>query len=784
MSVQLFGIRHHGPGSARALARALDDLQPDVILIEGPPEADGLIGLAGSEDLQPPVALLAYPSGKAVSHRLAAYWPFAVFSPEWQAIRWAVTHRVPARFCDLPIAYQFAKQVAAPADGGEEEPAGRHRPSDPLRLLANAAGYDDAERWWEDVVEQRRDGTPPFGAIADAMGVVRAAIERDDPVGDLREQRREAYMRTVLRATVTKGYQRVAVVCGAWHVPALQEPWPPAARDSALLKGMAKLPVAMTWVPWTHGRLASWTGYGAGVTSPGWYHHLFTTTDRPVPRWMVKVAGVLRGEDLPVSSAHVIEAVRLADALAVLRDRPAPGLAEVTEAIRAVLCDGDEGRLGLIQARVVVGEQMGTVPAETPSVPLVADLAAHQKRLRLRAEALVRPLDLDLRKPNDLARSQLLHRLRLLGVDWGTPASADPTIAARGGKGTFWETWRLGWQPEYAIDLIAAGGYGTTVEAAATARVIEAVGGAATLAAVTDLVERCLLADLPAAQPVVLAALDDRVALDVDVAHLLDALPALARALRYGDVRRTGTAALQPVVAGLVVRACVGLPTALVGLDDVAAAAMRERIDATQAALALLPEASELRNRWVSTLSTVVDRDDLPGLLAGRITRLLMDEGRLDTEAVNLRMARALTVGVPPARGAAWVEGFLSGGGLLLAHDPHLLALVDHWLAGIAPENFTDVLPLLRRTFATFAPPERRLIGDRARHAGRPVTAAAPPVDDIDHARAALVLPTVALIFGTAPAAGTGPAGGMTQDAGAVPAVSGPAPPAHRIEVA
>ena len=32
----------------------------------------------------------------------------------------------------------------------------------------------------------------------------------------------------------------------------------------------------MTWVPWTHGRLASWQGYGAGVSSPGWYHHLFT----------------------------------------------------------------------------------------------------------------------------------------------------------------------------------------------------------------------------------------------------------------------------------------------------------------------------------------------------------------------------------------------------------------------------------------------------------------------------------------------------------------------------
>ena len=42
-----------------------------------------------------------------------------------------------------------------------------------------------------------------------------------------------------------------------------------------------------------------------------------------------------------MSSAHVIEAVRLASALAVLRGRPAAGLTEVSEATLAVLCEGD-----------------------------------------------------------------------------------------------------------------------------------------------------------------------------------------------------------------------------------------------------------------------------------------------------------------------------------------------------------------------------------------------------------------------------------------------------------
>src|SRR5215475_5295742 len=98
----LLGIRHHGPGSARAVRRVLEAYRPEVVLIEGPPEADGLVALAGSDEMQPPVALLAYRAAEAGKRPPATFWPFAEFSPEWQAIRWAVDHEVPVRFCDLP----------------------------------------------------------------------------------------------------------------------------------------------------------------------------------------------------------------------------------------------------------------------------------------------------------------------------------------------------------------------------------------------------------------------------------------------------------------------------------------------------------------------------------------------------------------------------------------------------------------------------------------------------------------------------------------------------------
>ncbi|MWA01827.1 hypothetical protein F8568_015900 [Actinomadura sp. LD22] len=736
--VEVFGIRHHGPGSARALRGALEEFGPDAILIEGPPEADGIVELAGDPGMVPPVALLAYsPAGTSGAParedgRRAAFWPFAEFSPEWQAIRYGLAAGAAVRFCDLPAAHQ----LVPPEQAEDTEKQAEDVRLDPLGTLAKAAGYDDAERWWDDVVEHRHEGPSPFPAIAEAMAELR---ERVGPSRvDRREEQREAHMRRTVRRARKEGFERIAVVCGAWHVPALTAKVP-AAHDDRMLRGLPKTKIAMTWVPWTHGRLAGRSGYGAGVRSPGWYHHLFAAPDRPVERWLAAAARLLREEDLHVSSAHVIEAVRLAETLAALRDRPLAGLDEVTEATRAVLCEGAELPVELIRTRMVVGERLGAVPDRTPMVPLQRDLQAEQRRLRLKPSALEREQDLDLRKPTDLQRSRLLHRLRLLDVDWGVPAESRS-------KGTFRETWTLMWRPEFDVELIEASAWGTTVRDATTARAEALAAGAAALPDLTSVAERCLLADLGDALPTVMRALADRAALDTDVAHLMAALPALVRALRYGDVRGTATGPLRTVVDGLVVRICVGLPPAVSGLDDDAARDFLGHVDAVHGALALLADEAHL-DRWRAALKALIARPEtLHGLLEGRVTRLLLDAGRLDD--VPARMARAVSVGAAPARAAAWVEGFLSGGGLVLVHDEELLRLVDGWIAGLPADAFTDVLPLLRRTFGAYAAAERRTIGERVRRAGAGAGPPRPPAGDVDEKRAAPAVATALRVLG------------------------------------
>jgi len=755
MSVHIFGVRHHGPGSAWSLRQALEALQPDCVLVEGPPDADGLLPLLIYQAMTPPVALLIYAPDQP---QVSVYYPFAIFSPEWQALHYALTHNVPARFMDLPQANRLAIMQAqaeqtrglsplpssdsdSPAPPVERQEGGEVNPDilirrDPLGALAQAAGYSDGERWWEHTVEHRRgDSADLFAGILEAMTALRESTPPDpDPV----EAMREAYMRESIRAAEKDGAQRIAVICGAWHAPALAN-MPPAKQDRALLKGLPKMKVQATWVPWTHGRLSRDSGYGAGIESPGWYHHLWTCRDQIVTRWMTKVAKLLRKKDLDASTAQLIDAVRLAESLAAMRDRPLPGLPELNEAIQSTLCFGNDAPMRLIHDKLIVGELLGHVPDETPMVPLQADLQREQRRLRLPIEAEERKLDLDLREPTQLERSHLLHRLNLLGIAWGKRERAS------GAKGTFHENWALRWQPEFAVSVIEASLWGNTVYDAASAYTNDVADHAPDLPTLTRLLDQVLLSDLPEAANHLMTRLQEQAALASDVSHLMEALPPLANILRYGNVRQTDASMVSQVVDGLVVRICIGLPGACSSLDDDAAEAMFKRVQSVHGALTLLQNADHLA-AWYAVLTQMIDQQGLHGMLAGRCCRLLFDTHQLDAGEVARRMGLALSTAREPPQAAAWIEGFLKGSGAILIHDQTLWQVLDEWVIGLTGETFNALLPLLRRTFSTFSAPERRQIGERAKRGT--IDYAHQAAHEIDVDRANQILPMIGQLLG------------------------------------
>lgn len=762
--VKIFGIRHHGPGSSRSLIEALNQFEPDCILVEGPPEGDKLLSLAADSDMKPPVALLVYAPEKP---RQACYYPFAEFSPEWQAFLYAARKNINCRFMDLPQSHWLAlnqskfdnknlrpgpegrlseePQSALPTEPAQEFQPGQQEQAvatesnyaatisateiknDPIGVLARVAGFSDGERWWEQLVEQRQQGADVFQATLEAMHSLRQELDRElaesreasaklevsDDGGqrivyddDLVEPLREAYMRQTIRQT-SKEFSKIAVVCGAWHGPVLSN-MPAAREDSARLKGLPKLKVEATWIPWTHSRLSFASGYGAGVVSPGWYQHIFSHHENPTLSWLVKVAQLLRMEDLDASAAQVIDTLRLVESVAALRDLAHPGLDELNEAIITVLCAGNNLPLKLIEKKLIIGEALGTVPEKTPGTPLEKDLARLQSRLRLKPEAGTRVLELDLRKPLDIERSELLNRLLVLEIDWGEKQYI------RGKTSTFHENWDLEWYPELSIRLIEAGIWGRSIEQGAAARAIDLAQKATSLATLVDLMEKVLEANLPEAQGEVMARIKNEAALSGDVVELIKAVPTLARVARYGNVRGTDMAAVTKIIETLVERIAIGLPTACHSLDDEAAQSMQALLGDLNSALLLLNQAQYLSN-YREALEKLAHNTKMHGLVSGKATRLLFEARVLADQQTARLMQLALSRAATAKDASHWLEGFLKGSAIVLVHDKKLWQLVDNWVISLGQEAFHEVLPLLRRTFSTFTSPERRQIGERVR---------------------------------------------------------------------
>lgn len=720
--LHLFGVRHHGPGSARAVIAALNEVNPDVVAIELPADTTGVLPWAATEDLVPPVAILGHVVGEP---RRAAFIPFAEFSPEWQALRWARLNDRPVVAIDLPLTNSLAEGDDELDLDGEAHP-------DPIALLAEAAGDPDPERWWDDVVEHQGSGLASFAAVAEAITAVRA-----DRVFTRTEARREAHMRTVLRPLVD-GPGDVAVICGAWHVPALTQPWPTAASDRGLLRGAPKVKVGISWVPWSHRRLAASTGYGAGVRSPGWYAHVFAHPgDRGRTRWFVQAARLLRDRGMQASPDHLIAATRAATSLAALRARPAPGLAEVLDAADTVMAGS--GGLSLIVDQLVIGDSIGAVPPGAPQVPLAADINSQIRRLRLKPQLVGQRLELDLRTPGGHGRSVFLHRLLALGIQWGY------VLEGRGSSGTFRETWQLTWEAEFSLQVVEASAFGTTLQTAASGKLTEAVSASVSPADLIVAVEAALLADLPDVVTPAVRRLADTAAADPDVTQVMDALGPLARTLRYGDVRGTHSGALQEAFDGLVVRVVAGAVPACRGLDDDSARAMVERLAAVHAALALCEHPA--RNAaWPDVLGSIVDRSDIHGLVRGRAARLLHDGGTWSADLVRAAFSRSLSVGTLPSHGAAFVEGFLAGSGLVLLHDRTLLGVVDEWLSELPAEGFQSTVALLRRTFGGFSPAERRQLAEVLQRGSS--TSIDPFAGELDPVRVAQAMTTVRLMLG------------------------------------
>lgn len=760
------GIRHHGVGSTARLLSVLDELRPTKVLIEGASDCSELLPLLAHRQMKPPVALLAYATE---SPELHFYYPFTEFSPEYQATLWGVNNKADVAFIDLPVAVKLAKNLLeqekaeqtataepnadtdthvqavdfdeTPEDLTDNDKLALQLSHDPIGILANLAGYDDGEDWWNDVIEQNHcsgdltQDLAVFSSVANAMLLLRQRLITH---GDIAQSdiEREAYMRQQI-ASVQKTANDddvIVVLCGAWHVPALDPNLSSQLTDkdgnkltvsqktdTAIIKSLPKkLPqskVKTTWIPWTSPRLASQSGYGAGVKSPMWYLNLWQNRDRNdiAEHWLAKVAQALRENGHVISTASVIEAVRLSQSLASVRSRPSVGFEELTESVISCLCFGEPLLWRQIEHRLLLGNQVGQIPDDMPLAPLLEDLQRLQKQTKLAPESLAKEISLDLRSDAGLKKSHLLYRLRILGVNWGQ------LLDSGSSRGTFREKWQLEWQPEFAVELVENLVYGNTIEQAANNKLAETMTNTQQLSQLVKDVQLALQASLPHATEVGLQRLGILANQTDSTDELLGSLSPMIHLERYGTARAMALEQVGELVRQLTIKVAIALPYALRQIDNDVAEQYHKLIKDTHHALMLGELDDDVMDVWWQAIAEIAHSLDNKNqsqvhphsLLIGLCNRLLYQDEKISSDKLEDTLQKALSPAIATPESAQFFAGFFQGATQNLLFDDVLLGVVKQWLMGLEDEEFVEYLPLFRRVFASLDALERKHLLER-----------------------------------------------------------------------
>jgi hypothetical protein len=734
----LVGVRHHAPSLAAAVPALLDDAKPDVLLVELPAEMQEWLPWLGHPETRAPVALAAAPGdGGGRGGEGPAFYPFADFSPELAAVRWAARHDVPVIACDLPLAdraWDEGRRAAVQRTGGPGL-------GDTLRARLTGRPGDDL---WDRLVEATAPGSPPEALRRAALLTGWALREDAVAAGGVPELdlRRERWMRDRLAEATARG-ERAAVVLGAFHAPAFVRQDAGAAggsapapvqEDAGAAGGPAPAPVrpgtatddarrpgwTTSLIPYTYALLDERSGYPAGIRDPEWQHMVLRAAGDPaaleeaLTRAAVRVCAELRDLGHPSGPADAREISRLASDLARLRGLPAAGRGELVEAVQTVLAQGEPYGRGRAVARamerVLVGTRTGRPAPQGPRSGLTPAVEAEVARLGLPGPdtggtGTSRDLRLDpLRSDLDRRRELLLRRLTVCGVPYGEAKE----VVGAGGTDALTSRWEVRWTPATAAMLTAAGARGVTAAQAAEGvlrqrRRAERDEGGPTAAQALAGLEQSAVCGLP-------GLVDERLGEIADVLPQAGTLPELLSGLALLDRLRAGhvpgldagpgRAARATAVAELLTAAAVRQVDGLTGSEDPADA---------HALLELAHRADMSGGIRLADALTRLAADGSP-LMRGAAGAVRVLLGQEDARAFGDRVASWLDGATDPDSRAALtarLSGLLTAAGPLLeAAAPALEPLLTR-VSELPDRAFLDRLPALRGGFDTLSPAAR-----------------------------------------------------------------------------
>jgi len=708
-----FGIRHLSPAGAYYLRMFLDEKKPKLVLVEGPSDFADMLSDMVRKETKPPIAVLAYTKEAPVRTVL---YPFAEYSPEYQAIQWCHKNRVECHFMDLP-----SETFLAISESGMQEAKGEEgRINSKINVyeqLDKSSGEDGHDTFWERVMEQA-GSMEAYHLGANSFGANIRSLTQGQENDWAETVLREAYMRWQIKKAVDSGIEpeNIVVVTGSYHVEGLKG-W---QEEDADLSKMPKVEASHTLMPYSYYRLSTRSGYGAGNKAPAYYALLWEGLNKNEPMYavysyLIRLAKYQREKGNPVSSASVIESVRLAMSLAQLRGGTIASLRDLRDAAMTCIGEGSVSNIILGTADTEIGTKIGALPDGVSRTSIQEDFYRQLKDLKLEKyrDITAQDLMLDLRENRrvsseksafmDLHRSFFLHRMRVINVSFAQQQSVSQDNA------TWLEHWVIRWTPEAEIELVESALKGDTIDGAASFAMKERVENADKMGDIALVIEDACCCGMEAAVGYATAALQ-RMAVDAaSVEDLAKTAQRLSVVVQYGNIRRIDAKPLEPILQQLFYRACLILESACV-CDDAASKVVitaMEQLNSVELAHDFLDNAE-----WINVLNDIAERDDLNTKLSGFAAAILLERGSMDTQQLRTEVSRRLSKGIPADLGAGWFEGLAMKNRYALIARLSLWESLNDYLVTLDDEEFKRALVFLRRAFADFSAVEKDQIAE------------------------------------------------------------------------
>ncbi len=701
-----FGIRHLSPAGAKHVLETLKKYKPALVLIEGPSDLTGLMDDICHKKAVPPIAMMAYSETVPIESIL---YPFAEYSPEYQAILWAKKQNIPCRFIDLPSSVFLAISKRKRIESNT---------ADIYQKIAEQSGEKDQEIYWERNFEHRTDAVS-YQQCANIFGKELRELSVDDTYETAENILREAYMKKQIDNAMQEGFSedKIIVITGAYHVEGIKNCEPLTEKE---IKALPKIPAQHTLMPYSYYRLSSRSGYGAGNKAPAYYELLWKAMKKnnlieASYQYLSSISSFQRKTGNMSSSAEVIEAVRLAITLANMKKSNIPTLQDLRDAAITCLGHGSFSEIAKAVASTEIGTKIGALPEGVSRTSIQSDFYYKLKDLKLERykglEAQI--LELDLRENTrvksqksaflDLERSFFLHRICVLGIHFAQKQKSYQE------KATWAEKWLLQWTPEAEIEIVEAALQGETVEVAVAFSFKEKLEKATSIIETAEILENASLCGMPQVvqnATIVLQGLFVEESSVIDIANTIHKLSAV---IRYGNIRCVDANALLPILEQLFYRACLLLEKSCI-CDNHAVEGIITAMDFLN--LASINHDTLAIKQWVDALLNVSNRDDLNTKASGFAAAILLERGEMTQQMLLEEMKRRLSYGIPADLGAGWFEGLALKNKYALISRFSLWEQLSEYIDTLNEEEFKKALVFLRRAFCYFTASERNNIAE------------------------------------------------------------------------